>query len=265
MSPSRAPRASLVGLWSLAAVVSLGGCSEVDPALRARRAERDQLRREVVGFRGLEPVASSGLMLSDREVVVSVSDTLIRALLDASFPVTVPIPGGFTVTLESATVAFGGNVARVDLSGQLRRASFPRVAAAVSLRGALDAFEVDSARVLGARMTIDDAMVGTPSGVPRVLDQPAILLLQRVVERGIPALVAVIPAIAIPVRVDREMVLPAFGERAALQVAEVRAPLTVTAARVIAFQNRLWFILRVERGAFVVAGSAPAAGSGSSP
>ena len=66
MSPSRAPRASLVGLWSLAAVVSLGGCSEVDPALRARRAERDQLRREVVGFRGLEPVASSGLMLSDR-------------------------------------------------------------------------------------------------------------------------------------------------------------------------------------------------------
>lgn len=225
-------------------------CGDTDPARRARRGERDQLRREVAGFRGLESLAGTGLLTNDRQVLVSVSDTLIRDLLDASFPITVPLARGITVTLTAATVTFRGNVARVDVVGEVRRARFPTVAASVSLRGAIDAFAVDSDRVLRARMTVDDAWVDAPTGVPGLLDPLAIAVLQRIVERGLPELTAILPSVAIPVRLDREMTLPAFGESAALSVAAVRAPLSVTAERVIAFQNRLWFILRVDRGEF---------------
>lgn len=229
-------------------------CGEADPERRARRAERDQLRREVAGFRGLESLASTGMLTSDREVLVTVSDTLIRGLIVAAFPVTLKIGGGVTVTLTRATVAFRGNVARVDVIGQLRRESFPRVAASVSLRGALDGFAVDSARVLRARMTVDDATVSAPKGVPGVLGPLVNALLQRIVERSLPQLASVIPAVAIPVRLDRAMTLPGFGESAALRVREVSAPMTVTASRVIAFRDRLWFILKVERGSFSAVG-----------
>lgn len=232
-------------------------CSDTDPDRRARRAERDQLKREVAGFRGLESLAGTGLLTNDRQVIVSVSDTLIRDLLDASFPIPVPLAAGVTVTLTGATVTFRGNVARVEVVGQLRRDRFPSVAASVALRGALDAFAVDSTRVLRARMTVDDAWVDAPTGVPGLLDPLAIAVLQRIVHRGLPELAAMIPAVAIPVRLDREMTLPAFGDDAALSVAAVRAPLEVSAQRVIAFQNRLWFILRVERGEFAAAPVTP--------
>ncbi|MCE9601076.1 MAG: hypothetical protein K8S21_02545 [Gemmatimonadetes bacterium] len=240
----------LLCLWSAA-------CGDADPARRARRGERDQLRREVAGYRGLESLAGTGLLTNDRQVLVSISDTLTRDLLDASFPIPVPLAAGITVTLTGATVTFRGNVARVDVVGQLRRTRFPSVAASVALRGAFDAFAVDSDRVLRARVTVDDAWVDTPTGVPGLLDPVAIAVLQRIVERGLPELAAMIPAVAIPVRLDREMTLPAFGESAALSVAAVRAPLSVTAQRVIAFQNRLWFILRVERGEFAAMPGAP--------
>ncbi|MBK7906180.1 MAG: hypothetical protein IPJ78_06385 [Gemmatimonadetes bacterium] len=248
----------------LLACLGAAACADTGPAARSRRAERDQLVREVAGYRGLESIARDGMLAGDREVLVSVSDTLIRALLDASFPVTAPLSRGVTVTLTGATVTFRGNVARVDLAGELRRARFPAVAAAVALRGAIDGFAVDSGRVLRARMSIDDATVGTPSGVPGVLDPIAITLLQRIVERGLPTLAAMLPAVAIPVRLDREMTLPAFGGDAALSVGAVQAPLAVSASRVIAFQGRLWFILTVERGLFAPVGasadSATAAG-----
>ncbi len=217
---------------------------------RARRAERDQLRREVAGFRGLESLATTGMLTSDREVLVTVSDTLIRGLIVAAFPVTLRIGGGVTVTLTRASVAFRGNVARVDVIGQLRRESFPRVAASVSLRGALDGFAVDSARVLRARVTVDDAAVSAPTGVPGVLGPLVNAVLQRIVERSLPQLASAIPAVAIPVRLDRDMTLPGFGESASLRVREVSAPMTVTASRVLAFRDRLWFILDVERGSF---------------
>ena len=46
------------------------------------------------------------------------------------------------------------------------------------------------------------------------------------------------------------MRLPGFGPEGALTVQPSIAPLTVSASRVIAFQNRLWIILRIELGAF---------------
>ena len=232
-------------------------CAGADPTIRARRAERDQLRREVVGYRDLEPLARTGLLTTDDEVIVTVSDTLIRSLLEAAFPVSVRIPGGVMVTLTGATVAFRANVARVDVVGELRRDAFPSVAASVALRGALDAFVVDTARVLRARLTIDDALVTAPNGVPRALDAVAVALLQRLVERNLFDVASTLPSVAIPVRFDRSIILPGFNPKGALTVRPASAPLSVTATRLIAFQDRLWIILRVTRGAFVVAAGAP--------
>jgi hypothetical protein len=187
----------------------------------------------------------------EHEVLVSVTDTLLRNLLAATFPLTVNLRNHTTLTVTSASVAFRANVARVDLVGQVRRARFPYIAASVALRGALDGFVVDSVHALRARISIDDVSLDAPTGTPNAFDPVVIAILQSVVERSLPELTASLPSIAVPVRLDQAMALPGFGPDGLMSVAASTAPMSVEAARVIAFQNRLWIILHVELGAFV--------------
>ncbi len=238
--------AVLVGVGALA-------CFADAPATRDRRAERDQLRREIAGYRALEPLAQTGLLSDEREILISLSDTLIRGLIAAAFPLTTGVPGGVAVTLTAATVQFQGNVARVELSGRAGRAAFPRIATAITLRGALDAFAVDSARILRARITIDDVDVGVPSEVPGFLAPMARALMQRLLERSLGDLAGVLPAVAVPVRFDSEVRLPSLDGLGPLSAKGAAAPLDVRASRVLAFRDRIWIVLRIERGTFVTA------------
>ncbi len=225
-------------------------CDRPDPAARERVVERDQLRREIAGLKTLEDVAPGKLMDREHEVLVSVSDTLLRSLIAAAFPVTIDIPNKLSVTLTSAAVVFRSNVARVDLTGHVRRSTYPHVTAAVKLRGALDGFNVDSNKVLRARINIDDVELDTPRGTPATFDPLVINVLQSIVERSLPELTSGLPSVTIPVRLDQSMTLPGFGPEGAFTIEPSIAPMTVRASRVIAFQNRLWIILHIELGAF---------------
>ena len=75
-------------------------------------------------------------------------------------------------------------------------------------------------------------------------------MLQGIVERGLPELAAKLPGVAIPVRLDRDIGLPAFGPDGVIAIGAVSSPLSVTARNVIAFENRLWVSLQVEHGKF---------------
>lgn len=226
------------------------GCQRPDPIARERVVERDQLRREVAGFESLERLAPGKIMDREHEVLVSVSDTLLRSLLDAAFPIPVSIRNKLTVTFTRAKVTFRANVARVDISGTVRRSRFPQVSAVLNMRGALDAFVIDSSHALRARISIDDVTLDTPAGAPAALNPFVINLLQSIVERSLPELTESLPSVAIPVRLDQAMNLPGFGPEGALSIEPSSAPMSVQASRIIAFQNRLWIILRVELGNF---------------
>lgn len=253
-------KSRLYGVLALGLAGCLAACGGGDSAARGRVAERDQLRREVAGFRGLDSMTRAGMVDRERDVIVTVSDSLLRDLLEAALPVTVKLPGDVTVRLTNASVVFRANVARVDLTGALSRTTFPRLAASITLHGALDGFAVDSTRSLRARFTLDDAAVDAPSGVPGAMGPVARTLLQSVVERGLPELTEQLPAVALPVRLDRDIKLPGFGPDGVISIGAVSSPLSVTAHTVIAFRNRLWLSLRVEHGAFtpvVAAGKKP--------
>jgi hypothetical protein len=226
------------------------GCGRADPAARERIVERDQLRREVAGYRALEGDAPGTVMDRKTDVLVTVTDTLLRSLLVAALPLTIELRNRAKITLTAAQVSFRANVARVDLTGHVQRTSYPHIAAAVKLRGALDRFTVDKKHALRARINIDDVAIDTPTGVLAAFDPLVIAVLQSVVERSLPELTEALPSVAVPVRLDQAMNLPGFGPDATLSVEATSAPLTVTASRVIAFQNRLWIALHVELGAF---------------
>jgi hypothetical protein len=225
-------------------------CQRPDPILRERIVERDQLRREVAGFRALEKAAPGKIMDRGHEVLITLSDTLLQSLLEASLPVSVPIRAGLTVTLMHTTVVFRANVARVDISGFVRRTAFPQLNATMHLRGALDSFNVDSTHALKARVTIDDVTLGTPVGAPDALAPYIIEMVQRIVEGSLPELSDGLPALTVPVRLDDNMALPGFGPEGMLSIAPSRAPMQVDVRRVIAFQNRIWIVLGVHVDAF---------------
>ena len=233
-------------------------CGRADPVARERIVDRDQLRREVAGFRSLQKIEPGKLVDREHEVLISVTDTLLRSLLDASFPLTVDLRNSATITLTSAQVTFKANVARVDIAGLVRRTTYPHIAAQVKLRGAMDNFSVDKGNGLSARISIDDVALDAPTGTLALLDPLAIAILQSVVERSLPELTSGLPTVAIPVRLDQKMTLPGFGPDGMLSVAESTAPMSVEASRVIAFQNRLWIILHIELGSFATT-TAPAA------
>ena len=240
-------------------VLPLLGCSSADPVARERIVERDQLRREVAGFQTLAALEANTLIDQPHQVLVSVTDTLLRSLIDVAFPVSVTIRDGLTVTLSSAQVTFRANVARVDIRGEVRRSAIPRVAAAVTLRGAIDHFSVDSTHTLRAQISVDDIKLDTPSGTPAALDPLVIAVLQRVLEGSLPELTASLPTVTVPIRLDKAMQLPGFGPDGFLSVAPSRAAMTVEAARIIAFQDRLWIVLSVDLDAFSATTTAPEA------
>jgi hypothetical protein len=226
------------------------GCGSADPVAKERIVERDQLRREVAGYKSLQKLAPGKVVDREHEVLVSVTDTLLRSLLDASFPLTVALRNRANITLTSAQVTFRANVARVDISGLVRRTTYPHIAATVKLRGALDNFAVGKGNGLTTRISIDDVEVDTPTGALAALDPLVIAILRSVVERSLPELTSGLPVVSIPVRIDQKMNLPGFGPEGMLSIEPSSAPMSVEASRVIAFQNRLWIILHVELGSF---------------
>ena len=229
--------------WWLALLMA-AGCGG-PRATRDQLAERRQLRREIAGFHTLAPLLRSEGITDSTVVLVSLSDTLFRALLDAALPVQVALAGGISVQLDRATVAFHGNVARIDVIGRASRETFPHMSAGLTLRGALDSIVVDGTQVMRARLSLDDVEVVAPDGVPGTWR-----VLRAIVRQGLPEITAAFPTVAVPVRLDRIVRLPAFGPEGPVTVPAAQADVHVSASRVIAFRNRLWVMLKVERTPF---------------
>lgn len=216
--------------------------------MRTMLSERAQLQREIAGFHALDTVLTTGLLQDPNEIVLSVSDSVLRTVLTASLPIDRPLGQRLTVRLTDVRLAFRGNVARVEVEGTVSRGAYPRASAALRLAGALEQFTVDSARALHARIRLDEARVSSPTGVPDALGSTAVALLQIAVDRALPQLSEALPEVALPVRLDRALSLPGFGPEGALTVQPAQAALTVSASRVLAYRGRLTVVLRVERG-----------------
>jgi hypothetical protein len=256
--PQAGPRPSARALALAALHVATAvatACAPPDPRTRALVAERDVLRREVAGMRRLAAAfgaeGATPVALGPDDVLLVVGDSLVRALLDAALPRTVPLPGqGAEVRLERATTVLGANVARVTLVGTVRRLRWPYAGATVRVRGAVADLAVDETSTLHARLAVDEVVVSDPTGVAGALRGWAEGALQEAVDRGLPELAAALPRVAIPVRLDETIALPGFGPEGPLHVSPVAARVRVTVRHVAAWDGQTWAVLRLDRTPF---------------
>lgn len=237
-----------LALLTPAMLLLLGGGCHTDRATRELLTEHARLTREITGYRVLDDVVRRGLVQHPDEIVLTVTDTLLRTLFEASLPISVSIPGDVVVDLQAVALTFRGNVAQVEVTGTVRRTAFPLATARLDLRGGIDEFRTDSTHALHARIRLDRADLRTPSGVPNALGGIALSVLQNIVDRAPPRITDALPRVVLPVRIDRALMLPGFGPEGALAVEPASAALQITASRVLAFQNRLTVVLRVDRG-----------------
>ena len=232
-------------LASLACVTALAaGCADPYAGASALRAQKAQLERELEGLRqSAALVGRSESLIPASDVVVAIQDSLIQGLIARRLPINIEaLP--YRISLTAVEVGFKG-APIVQLRGMVTRDGLPGISVAARLIGALSGIEVDTTTFrLRARITADHLEIESTAGVGALFSGSS---LDDVAELLRLQLVAQLPVVEIPVRVQEDIVIPAVTD-GPVQLAGARFPVKASVSRVFAANGRLWIGLHVEVG-----------------
>lgn len=245
-----------MSLRRTAGVVLMGALAACAPptACRRRAAERPGADEAVAarqrqGLEGLLAAAGGRSLLADEEVLVVVDQRLVQDVLAASLPYERVIADRYRVRVTSAGVTFDDGLALVRLEGRASLAGSPEAGAFadVSVVGGLDIVELDAASgTLRGRvkiMAVDARQVGVLG-----VRAPAERLVEDLSREEVDAFNVLASSIEIPVRLEREVTLPALGPEGGVRIAAAAVPLRAAVADVKAFRGRLWISIDAAAG-----------------
>ena len=224
------------------ATLLAAGCGDPYAGASALQAEKAQLERELEGLRESAALLSRGeSLVPATHVVVAIQETLVQELIGQRLPIDiVALP--YRMALTAAEVGFNG-APTVQLRGLVTRDGLPGIAVAVRLSGALSRMEVDTTTfTLRAWIAADHLDIESTAGVGALFSGSS---LDDVAELLRLELVAQLPVVEIPVRIQEDILIPAVTD-GPVQLAPVRFPVKASVSRVFAANGRLWIGLHVE-------------------
>ena len=229
--------ASLAGVLVLAA-----GCGDPYAGASALQARKAQLERELEGLRESAALISRGdSLIPASDVVVAIQQELVQKLIAQRLPIDI-VAAPYRMALSAVEVGFKG-APTVELRGLVTRDGLPGITVAVKLIGALSRIEVDTKTfTLRARIAADHLDIESTAGVGALFGDSS---LDDVAELLRLELVAQLPVVEIPVRVQEDILLPAVTD-GPVQMDAVRFPVKASVSRVFAASGRLWIGLHVE-------------------
>jgi hypothetical protein len=234
------PRPTRRAFGCALAALTLAAC---DGGPRAR-AESAALRRQAETLRNLIAAVETDQAFSSKHVTLGIGQELVRDLLQLTLPVETETAPDLRVRLETAQVAFDGGESRVTLRGRVSRASAPQTFADLVVHGGLHRFEVgEPAGHVRARVALDrvDVRQAEAAGLGRDLVE---VVLDRLGVTTLEALAQQIPPLAIPVRFERALELPAVSA-GPFELASGSLRFRVALAQVVPLGGRLWVLLDV--------------------
>ncbi len=219
-------------------------------------AKQVVLRREVQGLRAVAARLDRGqAMLPEGDVAVAIDDSLIKDILAAQLPFDADVDK-YHLSLKEAEVQFTGSP-MVRLRGTLNLLAYPSILAQVLVIGALENIDVDPATsTMRARIAIDHLGIEKAAGLEAYVSASALDEAGRMIRLRIKDQ---LPPVQIPVEVQHTIDLPAVT-RGPVRIDGARLPLKVSISQIVAARGTLWIAVRVEPGAIVKTGEAPAAG-----
>ncbi len=232
-------RRCLFALAALALLAAGGGCRRGKKAFAS--AEQAILERRKAGLESLVKRAEAGPLIPFHQVLAVVDESLVQQLVSSALPFERIVKSQYQVTVDSATVSFDDNFALVTMGGRVGLVSrADSTFADVAVHGALDVVEIDPfSGVLRGRVKVI-GLDARKVSVMGVQTKTAEDLLEEFAGHKVEELGALFSDIQIPVRLHREIVIPAIGPKGPIRIAEARLPITGRVTDVTALQGRLY-------------------------
>lgn len=220
----------------LSLVFAAAGCSPSEEEVRyqARRAE---LERRAQGLRELVAEAEQGSLIPSDRFFVGVGEQLVEDLFRSQLPLEQTLEDRFVVRLEEAEMEFDDKYGSVRIAGRVHPVRFPSRQVALRIEGGLGEASIDpQSGLLRVRVAIDHVDIAEAGGLEQLLGRGAIRYLGG---KGRALLEEAIPAIEVPVRLERAVPVPAV-EEGGVRFAALEVPLEVSVERVLALGGKLW-------------------------
>lgn len=202
------------------------------------------LERRKQGLESLVQAAQKGPLVPFNDVLVVVDQSLVQQLLSSAIPFERTIKDKYRLNVDKAAVSFDDNFSLIQLNGRVSLASRPQSTfAEVALYGALDVVELDPfSGVLRGRVKVI-ALDATKVSVLGIESKTAEKLLEDLASEKVDDFASAFSNVDIPVKLQREVVIPAFGPEGSLTIAEARIPISGSVLDVKAFRGRLFVTL----------------------
>lgn len=233
------------GGLAFALALPLLACGE-DAAARQRRADERVLRRQIDTLKELTAAVRENRLIDENWLAVALDEKAVRAVIQAGLPQEALVAARFRVRVEAAEVIFRSGTGLVRLRANVVDEKSPDRRAEVIYQGGLDDITVGGDGRLHTRVLVDHIEVpeaqaaGSDAGViASIADDLA--------GSNLEALQAMVPAVAIPVRLRQTLSIDGLGD-GPVQVRPGELPVQASVARVVPLSGRLWVFLDVKTG-----------------
>jgi hypothetical protein len=167
-----------------------------------------------------------------------VDQKLVQRLIEATVPFEQVIESRYRIRVESVTATFEDGFALVQLGARASLENEPQTRADIDLYGSLDIVELDpktgilrgSVKILAVDTRRVD-LKGFPAPVRRMVDDLG--------RERLSAFEPLLSKIEIPVRLERELEIPAVNEPN-VKIKKFVLPIAAEVVDVKAFRNKLW-------------------------
>ena len=216
------------------------GAGELHARLSTLEREAEGLRVSVAKLERGEPI------LPEEAVVVSVSEAVIKAFLDAQLPFEAEA-GSFRIKLTQGEARFRGSPS-VHLRGSITPVDHPNLVGEVQAQGALEDLRVDAdSGTLRATIAVDHVDLVQMGGLEGWIPNGSLNELARTVRKQIEGR---LPVVQIPVKIEQGIDLPSVT-KGPVRIRGAKMPLEVGVADVYAGRGILWVAIGVVPGEFV--------------
>jgi hypothetical protein len=237
-------RRPLRGTLALGALLALSACRPPEPreAVEAR-TRKTLLEGQLIELGRLMEKARRGELVTDGQIAIGVSESLVERLLTASLPPDRVIAGRLHVTLEKVEPYFRGGLAVIRLRARVSSADVPNAEVDLDIVSGLRNVRLEKGRLL-ARVSIHHfRVVSTSVGdVVKNLIEDAIRLHQTALEE-------LLPRLEIPVLLEEAVEFGGIRE-GPVRVGPGRLPLELALSHILPVNERLWLLVHAEAGAW---------------
>jgi hypothetical protein len=227
-------------LW--AALALAAACRPREPAEVARdRAAEAFLAEQIADLKGLIQRGESGELVSQDRIAISVSEAMVKRLIDASLPQETTIAGRFRVRIESADPFFRGNNAALVFQAVARGLHAETPSARLELGGSLERVRIERGRLTA------DVRLSHFKVLDTSLGDVAADVLEELVRENAETLTRLLETIEIPVHLEQSLDIDGLNAGGVVARPGV-LPLEMTVAEVVPVRERLWVLLDARAG-----------------